>query len=65
MVGVFREEWPAADCNLRQAAGDRIASISECFAGRQIVNLEKLVQESFSYFATTVDERWLSPASRR
>ena len=27
IVGVFRKEWPAAGCNLRQAAGDRIEPI--------------------------------------
>jgi len=27
MVVVFREEWPAVDCNPRQAAGDRIEPI--------------------------------------
>jgi transposase len=27
IVGVFRKEWPAADCNSRQAAGDRIEPI--------------------------------------
>jgi hypothetical protein len=24
ILDVFRKEWPAADCNPRQAAGDRI-----------------------------------------
>jgi len=29
IVGMFREEWPAADCNPQQAAGDRIVSRPE------------------------------------
>jgi hypothetical protein len=31
ILDVFRKEWPAAECNPRQAAGDRIAPILSCF----------------------------------
>ena len=31
IVGAFRKEWPAADCNPRQAAGDRIEPTLSCF----------------------------------
>ena len=33
MVGAFRKEWPAADRNPRQAAGDRIVSRPEPLFG--------------------------------
>ena len=38
MVRLFREEWPAADCNPRQAAGDRIEPIlSSCWLPRSVI----------------------------
>jgi hypothetical protein len=38
MVGVFREEWPAADGHPRQAAGDRIEpTLSSLWLPRSVI----------------------------